>query len=104
MEVIFLAEIIRVTISSEISVYYSGFKGSYATLADSCLRKNTLPGLYEKGIISHAVVNNQGLLLGLKAGLSENEIIEIMDIALKNTGTFPTVDDQAEFNVIVEGK
>jgi 4-hydroxybutyryl-CoA dehydratase / vinylacetyl-CoA-Delta-isomerase len=38
LEVIFLVEIIRATISPEISVYYSGFNGSYTTLADNCMR------------------------------------------------------------------
>jgi len=95
-------EIIRVTINPDKSIYYSGFKGSFLTLADSCMRKKSLPGLYQGDLIRHAVINERGLVLSLKSDLAENDIIEIMDIALKNTGTFPVQENNAEFSVFLE--
>lgn len=95
-------EVIRVVINTDKSVYYSGFSGSFVTLADSCLRKKVLPGLYMEGLLIRAEVNDHELTLSLKTGLTENEVIEIMDVALKNTGTFPAWDDNAGYNVFVE--
>jgi hypothetical protein len=95
-------EIIRVVICSDKSNYYSGFKGSFDTLADSCLRKKSLPGLYQKDLIRQAAVDDRGLVLSLKTGLTDDDIAEIMDVALKNTGTFPAQEKIAEFSVFVE--
>jgi hypothetical protein len=97
-------EIIRVRIGSEISLYYSGFKGSYATFADSCIRKKALPGLYQPGLISHAEDKGIEMSLTLKAGLKEDDVIEFMDIALKNTGTFPSADKTEEFTIFVSNQ
>lgn len=96
-------EVIRVVFCSDKSaIYYSGFKGSFDTLADSCMRKKSLPGLYRSDLINQAEVNDSGLIISLKPGLTENEVVEIMDIALKNTGTFPAPESNTGFSVFVE--
>lgn len=98
---LFILENIEVTAAGQPVRYYSGFGGSFATLVDSCQRKNTLPGLYEEGLIASTELRGNELYLALSGQRSDEEIIRIMDVAFENVSAFLTSGVTPEYKVIV---
>ncbi len=47
-------EVIGVKIGSKTPAIYKGLGGTFASFTDSCLRKQTLPGFHETGLIAGA--------------------------------------------------
>jgi hypothetical protein len=94
-------EIISVKIGKNVGRSYKGFGGTFVSLVDCCTRKKALPGLYEEGLITGAELKEKVLLLSLSEQRLEDEISDIMDIALRNLGAFPSSEGKAGFFVEV---
>lgn len=97
-------DVISVHIGSEDPVVYRGLGGTFASFADSCLRKRILPGFHQKGLIAEAEPKESGLVLCLSGRRSETRLREIMDIALINTGAYPSGGGEAGFSINVTSK
>jgi hypothetical protein len=95
-------EIITVKIGSTISNTYEGFAGTFASLADSCLRKKVLPGVYEKNLELTAELKDGTLFLSLSEGYSDETVISLMATALKNVGGYPASGGEARYSVEVK--
>ena len=95
-------EVITVMVGGNPIQNYEGFGGTFASLADSCIRKKVLPGVFEEGIIANVELKNNNLLLSLSGEYVDDTIIDFMDIALKNTGAFPVQKGTASFLVEVK--
>lgn len=68
---------------------YISLPGIFATLQDSCQRKQTLPGFYDAGLFE-IICSQAGILqLRLPGQNSETDMIRTLDIALRNLGGFP---------------
>lgn len=80
---------ITLKIDDKIIGTYQGLGGTFATFVDCCLRKKTLAGFCETGLISGAAVKDQTLSLTLSGNHTRPKLIEIMDIALQNVGAYP---------------
>ena len=74
-------EVISVKIGSSTPATYKGLGGTFASFTDSCLRKQTLPGFNEKGLIAEAEPKDVGLVLCLSGKRSETKLQEVMDTA-----------------------
>ena len=97
-------EVIGVIIGSKTPATYKGLGGTFAGFTDSCLRKQTLPGFHEKGLIAEAELKEAGIVLRLSGKRSESKLREVMDIALLNTGAYPDKEDKAEFFIDVKSE
>ena len=95
-------EIISVKIGENVYRSYKGFGGTFVSLVDCCTRKRALPGLYEEGLIVGSELKDKVLLLSLSGESPETEVLDIMDIALRNLGTFPSSEGKANFFVEVK--
>lgn len=95
-------EIISVKTGENFGRSYKGFGGTFASLVDCCIRKKALPGLYEEGLITGAELKDNSLLLCLSGERREPEVLDIMDIALRNLGAFPSFEVKTGFFVEVE--
>jgi hypothetical protein len=80
---------IAVKIGDKVIGTYQGLGGTFATFVDCCLRKKTLAGFHQKGLLSRAAVKDKTLTLTLSGNHSRPKRIEIMDIALQNVGAYP---------------
>lgn len=97
-------EVISVKIGSKAPGTYKGLGGTFASFTDSCLRKQTLPGFHEKGLIAEADPKEAGLVLCLSGKHSETKLKEVMDIALFNTGAYPDAGGKAGFFIDVKSE
>jgi hypothetical protein len=97
-------DVVSVHIGTEDPVVYRGLGGTFASFADSCLRKRVLPGFHQKGLIAEAEPKESGLVLCLSGKRSEKRLREIMDIALVNTGAYPSRGGKAGFSINVTSK
>lgn len=95
-------EVITVKVGGNPIQNYEGFGGTFASLADSCIRKKVLPGVFKEGIIADVELKKNNLLLSLSGEYVDDIIIDFMDIALKNTGAFPVPEGTARFSVEVK--
>jgi len=82
---------------------YMGLKGTYATLVDSCCRKQALPGFYQSSLLVEVRNQEQGLMLTLSGEMTDEEMFSHLNIAIRNVGGFPTVMD-ARSDFVVEVK
>jgi hypothetical protein len=71
---------------------------------DCCLRKKALPGFHEKGIIAEAELKNKTLSLRLSGKRTQDELMEVMDIALQNIGAYPDKGGNAAFFIEVKSE
>lgn len=94
-------EVISVKIGSKTTATYQGLGGTFASFLDSCLRKQTLPGFYENGLIAEAKLTGAGLVLRLSGKRSESKLQEVIDIALLNTGAYPDTGGKAQYFIDV---
>jgi hypothetical protein len=94
-------EIISVKIGENVYSSYKGFGGTFVSLVDCCTRKRALPGLYEEGLIVGSELKDKVLLLSLSGQRREDEVSNIMGIALRNLGAFPSSEGKAGFFVEV---
>lgn len=69
--------------------YYAGFGGTFATLADSLVRKKCLPGFYDVEWLKWAHLESDTLQVVFQAIGSDDELWSILDVTVKNTGAFP---------------
>ena len=97
-------EVISVKIGSRAPATYKGLGGTFASFMDSCLRKQTLPGFHEKGLIAEAESTGAGLVLCLSGKRSETKLQEVMDIALLNTGAYPDTGGKAGYFIDVKSE
>jgi hypothetical protein len=95
-------EVIAVKIESSIRGTYKGLGGTFASFVDSCLRKKALPGFYEKGLIAEAKRKDKNLSLCLSGKRPEEELMEVMEIALHNIGAYPDKGGNADFFIEVK--
>jgi hypothetical protein len=96
-------EIIKVKIGKTLSRNYAGYKGTFATLAFNSMEKKALPGLYEEGLVIGAERKDKTLSLKLSGNRPDDALMEIMDIALRNTSAFPRQGGRAHFSITVKG-
>lgn len=96
------SEIINIKISGKTVAIRWGFGGTFAFFADSCLRKRMLPGFHEPGLVADVLPEGTRLQLRLSGRRSEDELREIMDIALMNTGAYEVEDAEAQYFIEVE--
>ncbi|PKM75946.1 MAG: hypothetical protein CVU90_14920 [Firmicutes bacterium HGW-Firmicutes-15] len=68
---------------------YGGLGGTFATLADSCLRKKALPGFYDSGMIKTAEFRENKLFLVLSGRRTDADLMYALDVAIRNVGAFP---------------
>ncbi len=97
-------EVISVNIGSKAPVNYKGLGGTFASFADSCLRKQTLPGFHEKGLIAEAEPKEAGIILCLSGKRSATKLREVMDIAMLNTGAYPDTGGKAKYFIEVKSE
>jgi hypothetical protein len=97
-------EVISVQIGSRAPATYKGLGGTFASFMDSCLRKQTLPGFHEKGLIAEAEPKDAGIVLCLSGKRSATKLQEVMDIALLNTGAYPDAGGKAGFFIDVKSE
>ncbi len=97
-------EIIAVSIDGEAGGAYQGLAGTFAGLADSCLRKKMLPGFYQKGLLGAAELKDGRLHVRLAGRRSAEKLAEILDIALLNMVAFPCTGGKAEYFIEVRSK
>ena len=97
-------EVIAVTIGNSIRGAYKGLGGTFASFVDSCLRKEALPGFYEKGLIAEAELKDKNLSLCLSGKRPENELMEVMEIALHNIGAYQDKGGNAAFFIEVKSE
>jgi len=97
-------EIIGVIIGGRVYGTYQGLGGTFATFMDCCLRKKALPGFHEKGIIAEAELKNKTLSLRLSGKRTQDELMEVMDIALQNIGAYPDKGGNAAFFIEVKSE
>ena len=97
-----ILEIISVKIGENVGRSYQSFGGTFVSLVDCCTRKRALPGLYEEGLITGAELKERALLLSLSGERRETEVLDIMDIALRNLGAFPSSEGKAGFFVEIK--
>ena len=95
-------EIIAVKIGNRIRGTYKGLGGTFASFVDSCLRKEALPGFYEKGLIAEAELKDKNLSLCLSGKRPEDELMEVIDIALHNIGAYSDKGGNAAFFIEVK--
>lgn len=89
-------EIIAVRIENEVRGTYEGLGGTFASFVYCCLDKKVIPGFHEAGLIWEAELKDGILLLVLLGQYTASELMEIMDIALLNTGALPKAGATAE--------
>jgi hypothetical protein len=80
---------IALEIGDKVIGTYQGLGGTFATFVDCCLRKKTLAGFHQKGLIAGAAVKDKTLSLTLSGNHSRPNLAEMMDIALQNVGAYP---------------
>ncbi len=80
---------IAVKIGGKVTGTYQGLGGTFATFVDCCLRKKTLAGFHQKGLLSRAALKDKTLTLTLSGNHTRPKLIEIVDIALQNVGAYP---------------
>jgi hypothetical protein len=97
-------EVISVKIGSKAPTIYKGLGGTYASFTDSCLRKQTLPGFHEKGLLAAAEPKEAGIVLCLSGKHNATNLQEIMDIALLNTGAYPDSSGKAQYFIEVKSE
>ncbi|MFH1079392.1 MAG: hypothetical protein V1766_03880 [Pseudomonadota bacterium] len=97
-------EVISVIIGSKAPATYKGLGGTFACFTDSCLRKQTLPGFHEKGLIAEAKPKDTGIVLCLSGKHSATKLSEVMDIALLNTGAYPDKGGKAGYYIDVKSE
>ena len=97
-------EIIGVKIGGRVYGTYQGLGGTFATFVDCCLRKKALPGFNEKGLIAEAELKNKTLSLRLSGKRTQDELMEVMDIALQNIGAYPDKGGNAAFFIEVKSE
>ncbi|HVO65402.1 MAG TPA: hypothetical protein VMT12_02875 [Syntrophales bacterium] len=97
-------EIIAVKIGNKVLRNYEGLAGTFASLAYCCLDKKILPGFHEAGIIAEAELKDDGLTLVLAGKRTDNELMEIMDIAMPNIGAFSSIGTGAKHLIKVISK
>ena len=97
-------EVISVKIGSKAPTSYKGLGGTYASFTDSCLRKQTLPGFHEKGLLAEAEPKEAGIVLCLSGKRNATQIREVMDIAMLNTGAYPDSGGKAKYIIEVKSE
>jgi len=97
-------EVISIKIGSKVPENYKGLGGTFASFTDSCLRKQTLPGFHEKGLIAGAEPKDQGIVLCLSGKRDEARLRDVVDIALLNTGAYPDIGGKAKYFVEVKSE
>jgi hypothetical protein len=95
---------IAVKIGDKVWGTYQGLAGTFATFADGCLRKKTLAGFHQKGLISGAAVKDKTLSLTLSGNHTRPKLIEMMDIALQNIGAYPAKGVNAAYFIGVKSE
>jgi hypothetical protein len=95
---------ISVKIGSKSLAIYKGLGGTFASFTDSCLRKQTLPGFHEKGLLAEAEPKEAGIVLCLSGKHNATKLQEIMDIALLNTGAYPDSGGKAQYFIEVKSE
>jgi len=93
---------IAVKIGEKVVGTYQGLGGTFVTFVDCCLRKKTIAGFHQKGLIAGAAVKGRTLSLTLSGNHTRPKLIEIMDIALQNIGAYPYEGVDAAFNIWVK--
>ena len=97
-------EAISVKIGSRAPATYKGLGGTFASFMDSCLRKQTLPGFHEKGLIVEAEPKEAGIFLCLSGKRNATQLREVMDIAMLNTGAYPDSGGKAKYFIEVKSE
>lgn len=97
-------EVITVEIGGKTFVNYKGLGGTFACFTDSCLRKRTLPGFHEKGLIAEVEWKEAVIVLCLSGKHSVTKLKEVMDIALLNTGAYPDSGGKAKYFIEVKSE
>jgi len=81
---------------------YMGLKGTFATLLDSCCRKQALPGFYQPSLLAEVINMGKSLRLKLSGEMTDDEMLSCMDTAIRNMGGFPAaMDNQSDYIVEV---
>jgi hypothetical protein len=80
---------IAVKIGDKVIGTYQGLGGTFATFADCCIRKKTLAGFHQKGLLARASVKDRTLTLTLSGNHTRPKLKEMMDVALQNVGAYP---------------
>jgi hypothetical protein len=96
-------EIIEVKIGKSGRIY-TGLEGTFANIVECCLRKKTLPGFHEKGLIADAKLKDKTLTLILAGKLTGAKLTEMMEIAMPNIGAYPDKGDNASFFIGVKSE
>ena len=95
---------IAVKIGDKVMGTYQGLGGTFATFADCCIRKKTLAGFHEKGLLTRASVKDKTLTLTLSGNHSRPKLMEMMDIALQNVGAYPHIGVDTAFSIGVKSE
>ena len=94
-------EVIRIT-AGKLKRNYKGYKGTFAALVYNCVQKRALPGFcYEEGLVAGAKRDESNLSVTFSGNRSEKDIMEMMDVALRNMSAFPAEGGRARFSINV---
>lgn len=96
-------EIIEVKIGKSGRIY-TGLEGTFANIVECCLRKKTLPGFHEKGLIADAKLKDKTLTLILAGKLTGAKLTEMMEIAMPNIGAYPDAGSRAAYFIEVRAE
>jgi hypothetical protein len=97
-------EVISVKIGNRTPMTYKGLGGTFASFTDSCLRKQTLPGFHEKGLLAEAEPKEAGIVLCLSGKRNATQLREVIDIAMLNTGAYPDSGGKAKYIIEVKSE
>jgi len=96
-------EIIKVKIGTTLNRNYKGYMGTFAALVFNSVEKRALPGLYEEGLVVGAERKDRTLSLKLSGDRTDQALMEIMDIALRNASAFPREGGRAHYSITIKG-
>jgi len=95
-------EIIKIRIGEKLTRNYRGFNGTFATLAYNSIEKKALPGLHDSDLVVGAEQEKKTLSLTLSGHRTEDALMDMMDIALRNASAFPAEAGRAHFSITIK--
>jgi len=95
-------EIIKVR-AGKLSRNYKAYKGTFFTMVYNCMEKKALPGFYfEETLVLGAEQKDKTLWVTISGSRCSGDLMDIMDIALRNSSAFPSGGGKAQFTINVK--
>ncbi len=95
-------DVIAIKIGGKVRGTYTGLRGTFATLAYNSIEKKALPGLHDSDLVVGAEQEKKTLSLTLSGHRTEDALMDMMDIALRNASAFPAEAGRAHFSITIK--